>query len=88
MTHKQTNYSFETSLPAYLEDPKGKKKMQMKVVNMVRQGMQTIREIADALDMPDSSVSGRISDAMKDYQVKYDGKIVYAGRLRKKIVAL
>jgi len=78
-------YSYETSLPAYKKGFLSKAKQQSRIVNLVKSGVNTIRQLAEITGLPDSTVSGRISDAINDKQLKYDGFVEYEGRKRKRI---
>jgi predicted HTH transcriptional regulator len=82
-----TNYSYQTSLPAYHENTSGKIAQAQKINAIVNEKKSTcLKEIEDILNIPQSTVSARISDLRNEGKVKYDGVIVFKGRKRKSIV--
>lgn len=78
----KTNYSIETSLPAYLSP----KDVQVeKVYETVKNGANNLLAISELLNMPQSTVSGRINDLIEIGRVKYEGILEYKNRKRKQI---
>lgn len=80
------NYSYQTSLPPYLEAPQSKQIQMQRIVAIVALGASCIKEIAKKTGIPDSTVSGRCSDAIKAGAIKYDGFIIFENRKRKRII--
>lgn len=87
---RKTNYSYETSLPAYKSNTEGKVTQAEKILATVKQLKQTcLKQLSDVLGIDQSTVSGRIGDLIEEGRVKYADKenyITYGGRLRKKIL--
>lgn len=84
-----SNYSFETSLPAYKSNPGIKLTQAESILELVKELKETcLLELSDRLDIPQSTVSGRIKDLRDAGKVKYAPKedsISYKGYVRKKI---
>lgn len=81
---KQTNYSFETSLPAYKINPVNKQSQANKILGYVKQlKSTTLKELEDLTGMPQSTIAGRVNDLIEDKKVHYNGKKKYKGMLRK-----
>lgn len=78
-----TNYSYPTSLPPYLED---KTKQRNKVLRVIKAGKKCIKAIAKATGIPDSTVAGRVNDLVKFGVVKYDDFTYFDNRKRKRII--
>lgn len=83
---EQTNYSYETSLPAYRETPSEKAFQSSKVLESIKDGKSTLLEISEALGLAQSTVSGRVNDLIEEGTVKYDGFTNYKNRKRKNII--
>lgn len=78
-----SNYSFETSLPAY-KDNKESKKQQVEIIyEAIKNGKQTIAELADLTGLQPSTVSGRIGDLVRAGRVYSDSTVIFNGRKRK-----
>jgi DNA-binding Lrp family transcriptional regulator len=79
----ENNYSYETSLPAYHED----KKVQSRLVYVaIYNGVNSLLAISEHLNLPQSTVAGRVNDLIEEGKVRYDGFTVYKNRKRKKIL--
>jgi hypothetical protein len=84
------NYSRETSLPAYKENQAGKEAQKTRILQVIRDlgGRATLKQIEEVIQLPQSSISGRINDLIEDRKVKDTGeKTLYAG-MRRKVFAL
>lgn len=88
MTHKQTNYSYATSLPTYLDNKEGKAKQRNRIMRLIKRGFNNLKKISKYSGIESSTVAARVNELIKYSQVKYDGNVIYKGRLRKKIIAL
>lgn len=82
----QTNYSYETSLKPYLENQSGKQIQAQKILEAIEKGCCTLIQLSRVVGLPQSTVSGRISDLLKLNKIVYKGVIEFEGRKRKKIV--
>lgn len=86
----KTNYSIETSLPAYHSFPSQKKKQAEKVLNAVKYLGENacIKLVAAHVGIPDATASARINDLIKDGTLYYtDEKKVIDG-MKRKIIAI
>lgn len=85
-----TNYSFATSLPAYQENPSGKKKQSEVLFSAIQSlgGISCLKQLANITGLPQSTVAGRINDLAEEGKVIYDGFVDFEGRKRKRIVIL
>ncbi len=87
-----TNYSYETSLPAYHSNANEKKRQQDIIQGLVTEQGTCLKEIEHKLkqlykiEIPQSTISGRINDLMKEKKVMYFEKCFYDGCTRKRIV--
>jgi transcriptional antiterminator len=80
-------YSFNTSLPAYKENKADKDSQAERILNfIVLAKYTTLKQLEEVTGLPQSTISGRVSDLIEGEKVRYDGQIVYSGRLRKKII--
>lgn len=92
-TVRKTNYSYKTSLPAYLENKEGKaaqEKIISYVISRHKGGKATLKEIQDymrnivRLPLPQSTISGRVNDLKDKGKVDFYGEMkIYKGRIRK-----
>lgn len=80
-----TNYSYETSMPAYKDNPNLKKTQAEELLSLIRKGANNLLQIAELSGLPESTVAGRVNDLIKEHRVKYNGKVVFRNRVRKKI---
>lgn len=86
---KETNYSFETSLPAYKANSLNKQSQANKIFGYVKQlKSTTLKELEDLTGMPQSTIAGRVNDLIEDKKVHYNGKKKYKGMLRKIIESI
>jgi hypothetical protein len=90
----QTELNFggvqETSRIAYHENKEGKKRQMDRIVSLVRSGKNNLLELARETGLPQSTVAGRVNDAVNGYPpvLKYDGEVEFMGRRRKRIVVV
>lgn len=85
----KTNYSFETSLPAFKDNLANNKIRQCdEVLSLIKRGAKCLLQISEISKIPQAVISARMSDLMKEGKAGYDGQIVFKDRLRKKIVVL
>lgn len=80
----KTNYSVITSLPAYREP--GKEIQAAKVIEAVRQGNNNLKALEQVLELPQSTISGRVNDCIEAGKLMYSDFVQFAGRKRKRIV--
>lgn len=79
----RTNYSIETSLPAYHED----KSTQVALVErLITEGVNNLKWLEEKTGLPQSTLAGRVNDLAKEKKVMYSGFTRYKDRLRKRIV--
>lgn len=87
-----SGYSWDTSYPALKENPVGKALQAEKVYQVIKRlGETCLIQISEQIDMPQSSVAGRVNNLIDAGRVRYcdsDNYIFYKNRLRKKIVAI
>jgi hypothetical protein len=84
-----SNYSFETSLPAYLENKALRKKRQCdEVLAFIKKGANNLLQISNLMGIPQSIVSARMTDLMEEKRARYEGKTIYNNRERKRIIAI
>lgn len=80
------NYSYDTSLPAYHDNPAEKRRQQDEMLRFIRKGANNLLQLSVLMGIPQSTASGRMSDLIKDGKAEYSGKVVYNGTQRKRIV--
>lgn len=85
-----TNYSFETSLPAYRENGAGKQSQQEQILEEMKRlgGSACLKQIERAMNLPQSTCSGRMNDLIAAGKVFFDGLIDFEGRKRKKFTTI
>ncbi len=90
MAKKKTNYSHETSLPAYQEDSSGKRAQKDRILKeFIRLGgFACLKQIEKFMHLPQSTCSGRINDLIDDGKVKHEGFMEFDGRKRKRFVII
>lgn len=76
-------YSYQTSLPAYREAPQTKQIQLSRIIALVTLGACSLKELAQKTGLPQSTVSGRVNDGVKEGVLRYDGFVIYDGRKRK-----
>jgi len=83
----KTNYSLETSLPAYHANTQGKQAQAMMILQLCYTlPVITIKHLAQLTGLPDSTVSGRVNDLIEEGKLRYsDDKVKYLGYTRKRI---
>lgn len=81
-----SNYSYETSLPAYHSNVSEKKLQSETVLSLVKKGVNNLLELSQLTGLPQSTISARCNELIKDERIKYEGFIYYEDRKRKKIV--
>jgi recombinational DNA repair protein RecT len=80
------NYSFQTSMPAYLENKENSKERQCeKVLNAVRNGADNLLQISERIGIPQAIVSARCADLKSEKKIEYCDFVIYKDRKRKKI---
>lgn len=84
----KTNYSHSTSLPAYYDNGAGKQRQMDEIRECIRRGRNNLLQIHYALNLPQSTVAGRVNDLIAAKMAKYDGEVVFEGRKRKRIVLI
>jgi DNA-binding MarR family transcriptional regulator len=83
----KTNYSFPTSGPAYHDKTHRQYQRTMLLNLLIRMGgKSSLLELANESNLPESTVSGRINDLIKDGLVYYGAPIAYKGRKRKQVL--
>jgi hypothetical protein len=81
-----SNYSFETSLPAFQSCPDEKKKQADMIYELIQQGADNLLKLAELTGLEQGRISARISDLIEERKVRYaEEKIVYKKFKRKKI---
>jgi predicted transcriptional regulator len=84
-----SNYSFETSKPAYEENlATNNEKQKYQVFKWILKGGNNLLQISGMMGIPQSTVSGRINDLIKEKKVEYSEFVIYKERKRKKIKAV
>jgi len=85
------NYSHETSKPAYEDNEDGKRKQENEILAIMESlgGRACLLQLAEIVNLPQSTVSGRMSD-LREHDKAFDTgeTIVYAGRKRKLFAVL
>lgn len=86
----KTNYSRETSLPAYREDQPGKQAQKDRILQEMNRlgGAACLKQIEQFMHLPQSTCSGRMNDLINDKKIMHDGFVEYDGRLRKRFVII
>ena len=82
----KTNYSYQTSLPSYKENQTGKDIQKEFILKCIAKGHNNLKSLQNITGLPQSTVSGRISDLLVDEKVKYSDFVYFEGRKRKRIV--
>lgn len=87
---RKTNYSWETSKPAFDDVTPGRISNEEKIYAVVKRLKQTcLKEIANITGIEQGTVSARINTLIEKGKVIYGDKenyIEYKGRLRKKVL--
>jgi len=83
----RTNYSRTTSLPSYQENQTGKEIQKEILLGIVTSKSQTtLKELEEIMTLPQSTISGRVNDLIREKKVMYSGTTMYKKRTRKVIV--
>lgn len=86
---KSTNYSYETSLPPFLENQDNNKQAQCnKVASCIRRGANNLLQIAQQAHLPQSTIAARVNDLIHEGKAMYLGTVIFDNRKRKRIVLL
>ena len=83
-----TNYSFETSYPAYKEAPELKRRQADELLLFIKRGANNLLQLSQLSGLPQSTVAGRCNDLKTEGKIDYAGHVIYADRKRKKIVVI
>ena len=85
-----TNYSYETSAPAYYENQAGKQTQADNIYNAIRTfgGFSCLKQLESFTGLPQSTVAGRCNDLIRAEKIKYSGIVFYENRKRKRIVLM
>lgn len=90
---RNTNYSYDTSLPAYHSNANEKQRQRDYILSLVTEDGITGKELeynlkkVYGMTIPQSTIFGRIKELKDDRKVMYaSDKKFYSGKLRKKIV--
>ncbi len=87
MKKEKSNYSYETSLPPYLENKALNKQRQCDMVlEIIKRKANNLLQISQVSGIPQAIISARVNDLIKESKVAYLGKVIYNNRLRKQIV--
>ena len=80
-----SNYSYATSLPAYLDTSEIKNETLRRMFECIKaNGSMSLLEVSERIKMPQAICSARMSD--KNNPLKYEGFTSYNNRKRKLIV--
>jgi uncharacterized membrane protein len=79
----QTNYSYNTSLPAFQEP--GKEIQAQRILSLIHLGADCLLKLHEQTGLPQATCSGRVNDLIKEVKVMYQGEVIYKGRRRKRI---
>jgi hypothetical protein len=82
------NYSYATSYPAFTDNQVCKRRQCDEILLFIAKGANSLLQLSQLTGLPQSTVSGRISDLLKENKVQYSGYTVYADRKRKRIVVI
>lgn len=82
------NYSYDTSLPAYNENPSLRKRQRDEVFAFIKRGANNLLQIERLSGLPSARISARMSELMEEKRAKYEGFTIYENRKRKRIVAI
>jgi hypothetical protein len=85
---KRSNYSFETSLPAYQSNREERQKTKELMFQKILCGHNTLKHLEEATGEYPNIVSARVNDLIKEHRVKYEGFTHYKGMKRKQIVVI
>jgi len=80
-----SNYSYDTSLPAYKEAPELKKRQADELMAFIAKGANCLLQLSELSGLPQSTVSGRVNDLVTEGRVEYLGYTIYGDRKRKRI---
>jgi hypothetical protein len=82
----KSNYSFETSKPAYLDNKENARERQLeRVLGAVKAGADNLLQISEKTGILQATVSARVSDLIKEKKIEYHDFVNYKDRKRKKI---
>lgn len=86
--YMKTNYSIETSLPAYRDNQESKQLKKQQILEEIKKSPLGVclKQLEQALHIPQSTCAGRVNDLIADNEVTYDGVMEFEGRLRKRII--
>lgn len=82
----KTNYSYETSLLPYRDNGNEKKLQRLRILDEIVKGANNLLQISEIIGLPQSTISGRCGDLIKEGDIKYEGRVKYKDYTRKKIV--
>ena len=81
----KTNYSVETSLPAYYSKKNDKDIQKARILKLIPHIGTCLKELEEKTGLPQSTVAARINDLIKENKVHYFGKYCYKNMYRKRI---
>ena len=81
------SYSYQTSMPAYLENQALNKKRQCdEIMEFIKRGANNLLQLEQLTGLPSARISARMSDLKNEKKAKYDGHVIYENMKRKRIV--
>jgi hypothetical protein len=83
-----SNYSYETSLPAYKDEVLTKKRQADEILKFIVKGANNLLQLSQITGLPQSTIAGRCNDLKFEGKIMYNGFTYYQNRQRKKIVAI
>jgi hypothetical protein len=86
-----SNYSYATSYEPYKDNSAIKRRQADEIMAFIVRGGNNLLQLAQLTGLPQSTVSGRISNLLEEKRIEYSGHTIYAGadgkpRKRKRIV--
>lgn len=80
------NYSYQTSLPAYRDNPEGKLIQKERILEVIKTlgGSTCLKQLERIIGLPQSTLSGRANDLIKDGLIAHTGFVEFEGRKRKR----
>lgn len=82
------NYSYQTSLPAYKENPSHKLRQSDNILAMIKMGADNLLKLSQASGILQAVVSARVNELINEGKITYDGFTTYNNRKRKRIVTV
>lgn len=84
-----TNYSWQTSYNAYVDNATGKTRIADYIYDIIvkaANGYTCLKQLERITGLPQSTIAGRCNDLIEENKIEYNGFVEFENRKRKRII--